>query len=332
MSVAVVGGAGYIGAHVVDVLRARGEHVLVVDDLSTGDADRVPGLPLTRIDVTDPTQVAPLATAFRQHEVDAVVHLAARKRVDESVAHPTRYLRDNVAGLANVLDAATAADARTVVLSSTAAVYGTPSAAGAPVDESTPPRPENPYGTSKLACEWLLEAHARAHGVAATSLRYFNVAGAARPALADRGTSNLVPIVLDRLRADRAVEVFGGGLATRDGTPVRDYVHVVDVAEAHVVALDALRSGRDVPAVVNLGTGEGSTVLEVVRAVARVLGVEPRVDVVARRAGDPVSVVADVTLAGTALGWRARLRLEDIAADAVRCDAGLTPELTDSSR
>lgn len=318
MTVAVVGGAGYIGAHVVDVLRARGEEVLVVDDLSTGVAARVDGVPLARLDVTSTSHVDELARLLRDHDVDAIVHLAAHKRVDESVAHPTLYFRQNVSGLAHVLDAAVAADVATVLLSSTAAVYGEPTDALAPIDEHAPTLPGNPYGESKLACEQMLRAAARAHRLRTSSLRYFNVAGAARPELADLHAVNLVPIVLDRLRTRQPVQVFGGGLPTADGTPVRDYVHVADVADAHVAVLDALRAGHDVPDVLNLGTGHGSTVLEVVGAVARAYGQEPDVEIVDRRAGDPIAVVADVSRIAEVLGWRATRSLEDIAADAVR--------------
>lgn len=313
MTVLLTGGSGYIGSHVAALLAERGEHVVIVDDLETGFAARVPGVPLLQLGLQDADAVARVSAFARDHDVDAVVHFAARKRVDESVSHPTRYVRDNLAGLANLLDAVRGL-ATSFVFSSSAAVYG--QGAGVPLREDDPAEPMNPYGQSKLAGEWLVNAEAAAHGLRATSLRYFNVAGAGTPALGDRQALNLMPMVFERLVAGRQPRIFGDDYATPDGTCVRDFVHVADLADAHVLALDALRGSGQVSAAYNVGTGRGYSVREVIDAIGVASGRDVTPEVLPRRAGDPDLIVADPARITRELGWRARRDLPAMASSA----------------
>lgn len=306
----VTGGAGYIGGHTVRALRARGDAVVVLDDLSTGLDERLDDdVPLVRASVLD-TDV--IAATLAEHRLDGVMHFAARKSVPESVERPLHYWHENVEGLRSVLDACARAGVERFVYSSSAAVYG--ATTGAAVTEDSPTVPVNPYGTTKLAGEWLLADVHRATGLRYVALRYFNVAGARDPRLADRGQANLVPIALEAVARGEAPTVFGTDYDTPDGSCVRDFVHVDDLADAHVAAT-ALLDGPCAETL-NVGVGRGFSVLEVMATVARVADrpVEPAV--VARRPGDPAAVVADVTRIGERLGWRARHDLDDIVASA----------------
>jgi UDP-glucose 4-epimerase len=313
MRVMVTGGAGYIGAHTVSLLVARGDEVVVVDDLVSGRRERIPGIPLVEVDLASDAAPAVVAAALREHRIDAVIHFAARKQVEESVRKPLMYYRDNLGGLANLLRATADVGIERIVFSSSAAVYG--SAHGA-VDENTVPTPINPYGQSKLAGEWLMSAASAANGFAAASLRYFNVAGAGRPEFGDTATLNLVPIVFERLDAGEAPLVFGGDYDTPDGTCIRDYVHVLDVAEAHLTVLDALGSRAGEHLVYNIGTGIGTSVLQMIEAIESASGLAIEPTVVARRPGDPADVVAKVDRIREDTGWRARFTLEDIVRSA----------------
>ncbi|HSK59984.1 MAG TPA: UDP-glucose 4-epimerase GalE [Actinomycetospora sp.] len=313
----VTGGAGYIGAHTVRALRARGDEVVVLDDLSAGLAARVDDdVPLVRASVLDEDAVA---GALTDHRLDGVMHFAARKSVPASVAHPLDYWRENVEGLRSVLGAAARAGVERVVYSSSAAVYG--ATTGAAVTEDARCAPVNPYGTTKLAGEWLLADVHRATGLRYVALRYFNVAGAHDARLADRGRENLVPIVLDAVVHGDAPTVFGADYDTPDGSCVRDFVHVDDLADAHVAAT-ALLDGPCAETL-NVGVGRGYSVLEVMATVARVAGRPVEPVVADRRPGDPAAVVADVTRIGERLGWSARHDLEDIVASA--WDARVSP-------
>jgi UDP-glucose 4-epimerase len=309
----VTGGAGYIGTHVVRALLAVGEDVVVVDDLSSGSRERVPeGVPLVIGSVLDR---ALLDEVFRAHAVDGVVHIAGRKQVPESVARPLFYYEENVEGLRTLLAAMVAADVTRIVFSSSAAVYGMPDVDL--VDEDTPCLPINPYGESKLVGEWMIKATARAHGISYASLRYFNVAGAGAPELADKGVFNLVPMVLEKLTANQAPVIFGDDYDTPDGTCVRDFIHVVDLAEAHVAATRRLATDPDAHLVLNVGRGEGTSVREMVELIGEVTGLpDAAPEHHPRRAGDPARVVASADLITTELGWKARYGTSDMVQSA----------------
>ncbi|MBN0046293.1 UDP-glucose 4-epimerase GalE [Streptomyces actuosus] len=310
MSWLVTGGAGYIGAHVVRALIGGGQSVVVYDDLSTGSADRVPaGVPLVVGSVLD---AALLERAIRDHAVAGVVHIAAKKQVGESVERPLHYYRENVTGLQTLLEAMAATGVDRLVFSSSAAVYGMPDVDL--VTEETPCAPMSPYGETKLVGEWLINAAARAGGLRAASLRYFNVAGAAGPELADTGVFNLVPMVFERLEAGEAPRIFGDDYSTPDGTCVRDYIHVQDIASAHLAA--ALRLADAEPGIaltLNVGRGEGSSVREMVDHILKATGRTDVAPVVTgRRPGDPARVVASADRIHRELGWSARHGLDDM--------------------
>ena len=311
----VTGGAGYIGSHVVAAMRAAGEPVIALDDLSTGDAARLDGVPLVEGSTLD---AGLLARTLREHAVRGVVHLAAKKQVEESVRRPLLYYRENVEGLRVLLEAVTDAGVPSFVFSSSAAVYGAPDVDV--VREDTPCAPVNPYGRTKLIGEQMLAEVATATGLQHVSLRYFNVAGAADPVLADRGASNLVPMVFQQLSHRRAPRIFGDDYDTADGTCIRDFVHVEDIASAHVAAARALAAG-DVPALVaNVGGGHGTSVREMVAVIREVSGTageawaEPVVE--SRRPGDPARVVASADRIRDVLGWRARYDVREMVASA----------------
>ncbi|MFJ5267929.1 UDP-glucose 4-epimerase GalE [Streptomyces sp. NPDC088358] len=311
----ITGGAGYIGAHVVRAMRDAGEQAVVYDDLSTGIAERVPaGVPLV---VGSTLDAGLLARTLTEHAVTGVVHLAAKKQVGESVDLPLHYYRENVEGLRVLLEAVTAASVRSFVFSSSAAVYGMPSpAAGDLVTEETPCVPMSPYGETKLAGEWLVRATGRATGLSTASLRYFNVAGAATPELADVGVFNLVPMVFEKLTQNAPPRVFGDDYPTPDGTCVRDYIHVVDLAEAHVAAARALDAspGRDLT--LNIGRGEGVSVREMIDLINAATGYDRPPVTAPRRPGDPARVVASADRIRGELGWKARYDVQDMITSA----------------
>lgn len=315
MTTLVIGGAGYIGAHVVQLLLERGESVAVVDDLSTGFRNRIGDAPLIEQDVTADGAVEVLEREMRERGVKAVIHFAAHKQVGESVEKPEMYWHDNIGGLANVLDAAARAGVRDFVFSSSAAVYGTPDVDL--VDEELECRPINPYGATKYVGEWMLADAERAHGMRTVALRYFNVAGAGSPELADSLVMNLVPIVLDTLECGKNPKVFGNDYDTPDGTCIRDYVHVEDLADAHVAALGYLENDEREHRVFNVGTGEGSSVLEVIDAIGRAMEIEITPEIAPRRAGDPARLVCSTERIEKALGWKSSKDLDDIVRSAV---------------
>ncbi|MFD9002709.1 UDP-glucose 4-epimerase GalE [Streptomyces sp. NPDC059582] len=299
----ITGGAGYIGAHVARAMAGAGESVVALDDLSAGVPTRLPaGIPLVEGSARD---VDLLKRVLAEHAVTGVVHLAARKQVAESVAQPTRYYQDNVGGLATLLEAVAGAGVKRFLFSSSAAVYGNPDVDL--ITEDTPCAPVNPYGETKLAGEWLVRAAGRAHGIATTCLRYFNVAGAAAPELADTGVFNIVPMVFDRLTRDEAPRIFGADYPTPDGTCVRDYIHVADLAEAHLAAARRLSApGASGDLTVNIGRGEGVSVRELVTLIGEVTGDTRPAVVEARRPGDAPRAVASAARAAAELGWTAR--------------------------
>lgn len=311
----ITGGAGYIGAHIVSAMRAAGEDVVVIDDLSTGNARRIPGAELLVGSVLDADF---LRTALRGRDIQGVVHLAGKKQVDESVRRPLDYYHENVEGLRVLLGAVVEAGVQFFVFSSSASVYGAPDVPV--VTEDVPLRPLNPYGNTKLAGERMVEDVAGASGLRYVSLRYFNVAGAVDPCLADRGTANLVPMVFQRLANRQAPMVFGDDYDTPDGTCIRDFVHVGDVASAHVVAARALESGKVHGLTANVGRGSGVSVLDMVGIIRRVTGsagqawAEP--EVLPRRPGDPPCVVASADRIRDVLGWQSQFDVEEMVASA----------------
>lgn len=310
VNVLVTGGSGYIGAHIVRLLAERGDRVVIADDLATGDRGRIPGFPLLEVELSTDAAATRLAETMTDHGTEAVVHLAARKQVGESVARPAWYYRQNVGSLANVLLAMETAGVRSLVFSSSASVYGPSESAEIAEDAAT--APTSPYGETKLAGERLVEDAASALGLSALSLRYFNVAGAGWPDLGDTAVLNLVPMVFEKLDAGEPPAIFGADYPTPDGTCVRDYVHVLDVAEAHLAALDGLAGLGTGHQAFNIGTGRGSSVREIVDRILEVAAVETEPAVLPRRPGDPPSVVAAVDRIREKLGWSARFGLDDI--------------------
>ncbi|GGX48628.1 UDP-glucose 4-epimerase GalE [Streptomyces chartreusis] len=312
MSWLITGGAGYIGAHVVRAMTEAGERAVVYDDLSTGIADRVPdSVPLVVGSTLDRERVA---RAIAAHRITGVVHLAAKKQVGESVDLPLLYYRENVEGLRVLLEAVTAADVRSFVFSSSAAVYGMPDVDL--VTEETPCAPMSPYGETKLAGEWLVRATGKATGLATASLRYFNVAGAATPGLADTGVFNLVPMVFEKLTENAPPRIFGDDYPTPDGTCIRDYIHVVDLAEAHVAAARALQDSPGHDLTLNIGRGEGVSVREMIDRINAVTGYDRPPTVTPRRPGDPARVVASADRIATELDWKAKHDVQDMIASA----------------
>jgi UDP-glucose 4-epimerase len=291
-----------------------GERVVALDDLSSGVPNRLPeSIPLVQGSSLDGDL---LKRVLADHAVTGVVHLAARKQVGESVAEPTRYYQENVGGLATLLEAVAGAGVKRFVFSSSAAAYGNPGVDL--ITEDTPCAPMSPYGETKLAGEWLVRATGRAHGIATVCLRYFNVAGAASPELADTGIFNIIPMVFERLTLGEAPRIFGDDYPTPDGTCVRDYIHVADLAEAHLAAARRLDGGSSSDLTVNIGRGEGVSVRELMALISEVTGstVEPVVE--ARRPGDAPRAVASATLAAERLGWSARREVREMVESAWR--------------
>jgi UDP-glucose 4-epimerase len=309
----VTGGAGYIGAHVVRALEDAGDEPVVLDDLSTGAADRVGDAPLVVGTILDEPLVR---RTLREHHVDGIVHIAARKQVGESVQRPLYYYEENVVGTLRLLSAAVAEGVGSFVFSSSASTYGMPDVEV--VEEDAPVQPMSPYGETKVLGEWAARSVAATGALRAVSMRYFNVAGAASPELADPGVFNLIPLAFRSLTSGEAPKIFGDDYPTPDGTCVRDYVHVSDIADAHVAAARRLASGADVPAyqVFNIGRGVGSSVREVLDVVREVTGIDREPVVVERRPGDPARCAAAVDRIRAELGWEARHDLRDMVGSA----------------
>jgi UDP-glucose 4-epimerase len=306
----VTGGAGYIGAHVVRAFRDDGIDVVVIDDLSSGKAEFVPdGVPFVRANLLDGTAVREALDG-----VDGVVHLAGFKYAGVSVERPLHTYTQNVTAMVTLLEAMAEQGVRNLVFSSSAGVYGTPEVEV--VTEDTPPDPQSPYGESKLIGEWLLRDQAAATELHHTSLRYFNVVGSGDPTVYDASPYNLFPIVCNLLTQGKVPQITGTDHPTPDGTSVKDYVHVADLARAHVAAARALESGKTLERVYNLGSGTGTSVREIMDAARRVTGIDFTPTEGARRPGDPSRVVANGDLAARDLAWQNTYTVDQMFATA----------------
>ncbi|MEO6654429.1 MAG: UDP-glucose 4-epimerase GalE [Ilumatobacteraceae bacterium] len=315
-STLVTGGAGYIGAHTVRALRAAERRVVVLDSLELSTADAVLDAELVVGNIAD----APLVEQIcRDHDVDTIVHFAAYKNVGESMQDPAKYFHNNVENTVTLLDAAVRAGVDQLVFSSSCSVYGTPEQM--PVDETQRIAPESVYAETKAMVERILHWYGAVHGLRSVSLRYFNAAGASFDSRIGEDWSfalNLIPVAIKAVLTDgEPLRVYGDDYPTPDGTCIRDYIHVDDLASAHVAAIDHLASGGESTAV-NVGTGVGSSVRDVLDGIERVVGRRVPHEYAPRRAGDPVTTFADTTRARELLGWEARHGLDEILDTAVR--------------
>jgi UDP-glucose 4-epimerase len=311
MTLLITGGAGYIGSHVVFEALKSGREVVVLDDLSTGFKSRLPSdLPLEEVTLTDRESVF---RVFEVHKFTGVIHLAGKKQVSESMIRPEYYWEENVGGLQNLVDAMVEHGVDNFVFSSSASVYGEPELdPGALISEGLECEPISPYGETKLEGERIAKEYAANFDFKVAALRYFNVAGAGRPELGDLLPFNLVPIVFGALERDEQPKVFGDDYPTPDGSCIRDYVHVQDLAEAHIAAMDFVENSRETFVPINIGAGRGSSVFEVLGEISRVSGIEIGPVRAERREGDPAVLVADVSRAEEILGWRGQRDLSDI--------------------
>jgi UDP-glucose 4-epimerase len=311
----ITGGAGYIGSHVVFEALKSGRNAVVLDDLSTGLVSRLPrDLPFEKVTLTDRESVF---RVFEKYTFTGVLHLAAKKQVGESVIRPDYYWEENVVGLQNLVDAMVDHEVRNFVFSSSAAVYGQPNLdSNALIAESMECKPINPYGETKLEGEHVAEKLAVNFDFKVAALRYFNVAGSGRPELGDVYAQNLVPIVFEALDHGEQPIVFGNDYETLDGSCVRDYVHVQDLAEAHVAAMAFVESSEAGFSAINIGTGSGSSVLEVIDMIQDVTGVSLDPAIGNRRMGDPAALVADVAYAKMTLNWTSSRGLREIVSSA----------------
>ena len=315
----LTGGAGYIGSHVLRELQASGRGVVVVDDLSTGFAERVPaGVPLIEAKVSDRDA---MSAALRDNDITGVIHLAAKKAVGESVQRPLYYYRENVEGIVSLLDAMNEVGVNNIVYSSSAAVYGEPLVGEVSETEATVPT--SPYGETKLIGEWTVRGVATSRrlaggGLSNVSLRYFNVAGAGSDELGDTSVANLIPLALRAITNDRPPQIFGDDYPTPDGTCIRDYIHVVDLARSHVAAAQLCEedAAGERSEIFNVGRGHGSSVRDVLNVVADISGRGREPEVTARRPGDPAILVARTEKINSELGWHAELDLTDMVASA----------------
>ena len=307
----VTGGAGYIGAHVVKSLLENDFKVVIVDDLSTGLERKVPpNVVFEKIDIAETNK---LAQIMKSNKVEGIIHLAAKKAVGESMINPSLYFKENIGGFISLLEAMSQADVKRIVYSSSAAVYGTPTENK--VTEKSATNPESPYGETKLVGEWLLKADEKARQIQWIALRYFNVVGAANPELGDTGVNNLVPMAFRALSNNQRPQVFGGDYATQDGSCIRDYIHVSDLADSHLIAAQKLLN-ENYCGIINIGRGQGFSVKQVMDTISEVLGKNINYEVVDRRPGDPAQTIADVSKAKSDLNWEAKNDLKSMISSA----------------
>lgn len=318
MSVLVTGGAGYIGAHVVDLLDFAGISTVVIDDFSVGKPERVPNSTVHKMNISDNGEDQSLAKIMSKEAVDTVIHFAARKQVGESVERPLYYYKENVDGMRNVLSAMQIAGVKKLVFSSSAATYGQPNVKT--VNEDSVMKPINPYGETKLICEWMARATCKVNDMRFVGLRYFNAAGSGKNTLGDPAILNLVPMVFDKLEKGENPAIFGNNYDTPDGTCVRDYIHVTDLAQAHIDAITYLEqsftTGIQNFDVFNVSTGKGTSVKEIIDAVARATGINFKTDIMERRAGDPAYLVGSNKRIRTEFNWKASFGIDDIVSSA----------------
>jgi len=317
MKVLVLGGAGYIGSHMVTYLQAQNIGLVVIDDISTGFSDSVVGVPFYQGDFANQEL---LHQVFKEHLIDAVMHFAASSQVGESVLQPEKYYSNNLCKTQVLLNVMLEYQVINIVFSSTAAVYGSPKQTL--IDELHPVTPINPYGRSKLAVEWMLQDYAHAYGIRAVCLRYFNAAGAAIDASNGERhdpETHLIPLVLQALSGRRhGVKVFGTDYATPDGTCIRDYIHILDLAQAHLLALNWLLTQSSCTyRAFNLGNGAGFSVRQVIATAKEITGQQLNEEASARRMGDPAVLVASAEQAKQVLGWKPQYtQLQEIIAHA----------------
>ena len=315
MTVLVTGGCGYIGAHVVHALHRAGQEVVVVDDLSYGKPSRIEGARLYGMDIAAPGADKRMAEIMKEHGVDSVIHFAARKQVGESVEKPLWYYQQNLNGMLNVLSAMKESGASKLVFSSSAATYGMPPVDVVPEDV-VPMLPINPYGQTKLFGEWMARACEKSFGLRFCALRYFNVAGCGPVELEDPATLNLIPMAFDRLKRGKAPAIFGADYPTPDGTCVRDYIHVSDLADAHLAALSYLDRDERKYDAFNVGTGEGTSVRQIVDEIKSVTGLPFTESIEERRAGDPPHLIGSPKRINEEMDWHAKYNVHDIVESA----------------
>ncbi len=315
MNVLVTGGAGYIGSHTCKLLSKNGHTPVCLDNLSTGNKWAVQWGPFYEGEIQDQKLVQEIVL---KEKIDAVIHFAANAYVGESVKNPFKYYKNNIANCNEFLHALSKTQIRKIVFSSTCATYGEPDEV--PIKESEPQKPVNPYGFTKYVVERMLEALAKSHGFASVSLRYFNAAGADPDVEIGEyhdPETHLIPLTIDAARKGTKLKVFGNDYDTKDGSCIRDYIHVLDLADAHLRALEKLNHMKGAH-FCNLGTGKGTSVLEIIKTVEKVTGKIIDYDIENRRAGDPAELVADPSYANELIGWKARYDLNDIIEHASR--------------